>query len=388
MPTAVPAPRRGQPEAEDRRQAQPADERPARPEEAGAGRRVRNQRQAGPPQLVRRERQPGPSHGVVEHGPAVRGSKGRQIPDRHFPAKSGVFPGQVLRQHGQPEQQRERSELRQPAQLRRVPADQRRHGAERRERRQQRVHVPAEQQRRARLRQQLPEAPPFVGRGRDPRLSGEAVAGDAVEGEHGTEQVRHALGGDHVAGVQGRVGAEGREGRRDGQPPAAGDQNQRRAGEHRRAGVERQHEHARRLHLARQVVGLRQDGELDQEVARRREAVVDEVRRLAVAVRDARVEAEPAVLGGEVLGEGEVVERNVVVDLLRPVQRPGLVEEREQRRERGGQHEKRPAAAQWLCNARRQKPGQRRRACRHARAAPAPGVRQAASESSAGGHGR
>ena len=174
---------------------------------------------------------------------------------------------------------------------------------------------------------------------------------------------------------------------RDGQPPAAGDQNQRGAGEQRRAGVERQHEHAPRLHLAVQIARLRQKGELDQEVARRREAVVHAVRRLAVAVHDTQVEAEPAVLGGEVLGEGEVVERNVVVDVLRPVQRPGLVEEREQRRQRGGQHEKRPAAAQWLLQCPPVSRGSVG-APRHARAAPAPGVRQAASESSAGGRGR
>ena len=224
------------------------------------------------------------------------GSKGGQV-SRSFGAQRQVFVGQIGAKNGQAEARRD--DAKQQAAVahgRRRPGPggfpgEARRQPEHDERQQHGEDVPAEQQRQARLDQQLPESPLLHEHHH------------AVKGQQHGEQIGRGLGHDEIAVVQAVEGGK-RQTRRCQRHPRQRDQTtQRQVGHHGGGGEERQHQQPGCVELRRQVVLEGQDGQLDQQIAANRKAVVEPVvRRVAALVQSPVEESEEVVLGRHVRG--------------------------------------------------------------------------------------
>ena len=229
---------------------------------------------------------------------------GGQLRRRRLAAKRRLLPGQVGRKNQRTERQSDRPQRQVAPDPPPVPTTERRRQPQQREGQQQRVRMPAQKQRRAGLRQQLPE--PAFG---DERRH-------AVQDQHEAEQIDDALGGDHVVEVQRIVGGERQQGRRQGGPAAAHQSAQGKICERRGGGEEGQHQPPCGGQPRGAVVGEGQRGELDQCMPEHGEAVVRVVFGLAGFVQAPAVEAEKVVLRRQVQGHRHVVQSNVVMPIF------------------------------------------------------------------------
>ena len=180
-----------------------------RPAEQGvvvARQGVRQGHDADAVELPRPEALPWKVLGIAQAGALEHRLDRRKL--RHFrlAVQGEVFVGNIEAEHGHAEQQRENAKRQvssakqrkeagsQPGArrsvARRPDVDGLLDQAERNEGQEQRIHMPAEQQRDAGLRQQLPKAA-FLGEDHH-----------AVKAQHQPQHVQPPLGGDHVARIQ------------------------------------------------------------------------------------------------------------------------------------------------------------------------------------------
>ena len=242
---------------------------------------------------------------------------GRQLRQRHFAAQRHVLPREVRRKNHRAEPHGHHPQHHMAPDRLTIPAPQRHRQPQHHEGQQQRVHVPAQKQRHARLPQQLPE-PPFGGEHRH-----------AVKDQHQAEQVDHTLRGDHVVVAKRVVRGECQQGRRQRGPAVAHQSAQGEVSERRRGGEEDQHQHPRCEQPCGHVTGKGQHDELDQHMPEHGETVVRYVGAVAVGVRGQTIETEKVVFRGQVSGH-----RHVIQLIRGPVKVTAVTAEEEHRRQR------------------------------------------------------
>ena len=154
-----------------------------------------------------------------------------------------------------------------------------------------------------------------------------------MENQQHAEQVRPGFGGDHVAVIQTIIRRERQQNSRQRNPVVASEPAQRQPRQHRGPREKQQHHNSRGVELRREVVGEGRHGELNQQVAARREAVVKVIAKGAVFVQNITLDPREVARGGQVRRQRYMIRRDRVME-TGPMKLAAVLAEQERRRQR------------------------------------------------------